>query len=100
VHARERGAPWRERGDREVEADNAAAKPEITRKRINGLAKQSATGLSTVSWSLRPCGMCAWGVGVSAASGCDGVGAAHCTIPCSVCLSLNVIAVAGVWPYH
>ena len=48
MHRREQRGPWREKGDREVSQDNDAAKPEIWRKRINGLAKQSCTGLQTV----------------------------------------------------
>jgi hypothetical protein len=43
-----------------VEADNAAAKPEITRKRINGLAKQSAAGLATVRRDVVEALPCSW----------------------------------------
>jgi transposase len=46
-YAREAGAPWRRKGELEIDADNEKARKELWRKRLNALARQTCTGLET-----------------------------------------------------
>lgn len=45
AHAAESGAPWRQKGEIEVEKDNIKAKKELWSKRMTSLAKQTCNGL-------------------------------------------------------